>query len=82
MLLSQFAILACVGMGGGAAALTGYPLYLGFLAGWVCQPPVVMLVIGGMTKGHWRIAPSAPCPPKLAVHERERRNASLSAHGQ
>jgi len=81
MLLSLFVIFACVCMGGGAAALTGYPLYLGFLAGWVCLPPVVMIAIGGMTEGHrWRIAPSAPCPPKLAVHGREHRNASFSAH--
>lgn len=83
MLLSLFVILACVGMGGGAAALTGYPLYLGLLAGWIGLPPVVMIVLGGMTKGRrWRIAPGTPCPPKLAARERERRTASLSAPGQ
>jgi hypothetical protein len=45
MLLSVLVTVICICMGVGAAALGGYPLYLGLLAGWLCLPAVVAIVL-------------------------------------
>ena len=37
-------IVASLGLGASAAALTGYPLYLGLLAGWLCPSAILMAV--------------------------------------
>ena len=37
-------IVASLVVGASAAALTGYPLYLGLLAGWLCPSAILMAV--------------------------------------
>jgi hypothetical protein len=45
MWLSILVIWLCVCLGIGAAALGGYPLYWGFLAGWLCLPFAVVIAM-------------------------------------
>jgi hypothetical protein len=37
--------LVCIGIGVGISALTGYPLYLGVIIGWLCPALLVMMVM-------------------------------------
>ena len=37
-------IVASLGVGASAAAITGYPLYLGLLAGWLCPSAILMAI--------------------------------------
>ena len=63
MILLLLINIVCICVGVGVAALASYPLYLGLLAGWLCPPVVLMLVMLSyivMDKGHrHRHRPSA-----------------------
>ena len=45
MWLSLSVISTCICVGVSAAVLRGYPLYLGFLAGWLCLPFAIIMVM-------------------------------------
>jgi hypothetical protein len=38
-------VVASFSVGASAAALTGHPLYLGLLAGWLCPSAILMVVL-------------------------------------
>jgi hypothetical protein len=80
MFLSLLVIFICVCLGTSAAALGGYSLYLGFLAGWLCLPSVVAIVmLPCMVMDKIRAARRTPYPPQLTGDGREYRNESSFA---
>ena len=45
MLICLLVTLASICIGVIVAALTGYPIYQGFLAGWLCPSVILMMVM-------------------------------------
>lgn len=85
MLLWLFGAFICICIGGSAAVLIGYPLYWGFLAGWLGLPSVIVMLMGPcivrdkMTKArHWQSAHSTFYPLPLAGQRRQHHNESFS----
>jgi hypothetical protein len=84
MLLWLFGAFICVCIGGSAAALIGYPLYWGFLAGWLALPSLIVMMMmpciirDNMTKTRpWQSARRMSYPP-LAGQRQKHHNESVS----